>query len=84
MNTRVNLRKILKHDIHIYSGFKLHLLIFFVAMLTLWIGWFAQGGELDVYAWPVYPTFAWGFILVIHCLVAYRALRARKKTNMRY
>lgn len=84
MSTRASLRKLIRHDIQVYTGFRLHLMVYVIVMLTIWGGWLAQGGALDIYAWPVYPTFAWGFILIIHCLAAYRSFQARKNTNMRY
>lgn len=73
-----SLRNELKDDLDVLSAFWLHLLVYFLVMVTSWFFWIANGGAFTVEAWPVVPSIGWGFILVIHCLVVYRTFRIKK------
>lgn len=58
--------------------FKMHLSVYLIVMALLWLAWFFVNGTGTV-AWPVYPSIAWGAVLVFHFLSVYRLFRTGKK-----
>ena len=76
MNT--NLDKEIIHEIKVFRNFKIHLSIYLTIIAFTWVAYWATGGTMSLEAWPLYLSLAWGLIVVIHLIVAYRAFRKSK------
>ena len=76
MNTELD--KEIIHEVKLFRNFKIHLSVYLIAIGSTWIGFWAAGGEMVLYSWPLYVSLTWGFILVVHLIVAYRAFRKSK------
>lgn len=63
------------------AAFKTHLSVYLVVMASLWLTWFFDNGT-GIMAWPVYPSVAWGIVLVVHFLSVYRLFRDGKKQRL--
>lgn len=73
-----DLDKEIIHEVKIFRNFRIHLSIYFIVIACTWIGYWAAGGVMGLETWPVYVSLAWGLILVLHLIVAYRAFRKSK------
>jgi len=71
----------IKHEISVFAAFKKHLTIFIVGISLLWLGWYASGGQLSLYAWPGYISLAWVFVLIVHLLIAYSSFRKKNQPS---
>ena len=65
-------------EIRALRGFRLHVSLYILLVGAMWIGWFLQGG-MDIHPWPIYPTIAWGLILLVHYLAAWSYYRHKEK-----
>jgi len=52
--------------------FRTHLVVYIVINTSLWIIWYATGGN---YPWPVWPLVGWGIGLFFHYVFDYRSSR---------
>jgi len=52
--------------------FRTHLVVYIVINTSLWIIWYATGGN---YPWPVWPLIGWGIGLFFHYVFDYRSSR---------
>jgi hypothetical protein len=52
--------------------FRTHLVVYIVINTSLWIIWYATGGN---YPWPVWPLVGWGIGLFSHYVFDYRSSR---------
>jgi len=52
--------------------FRSHLVVYIVINTSLWIIWYATGGN---YPWPVWPLVGWGIGLFFHYVFDYRSSR---------
>jgi hypothetical protein len=77
MDTKID--EEIKQEINVFAAFKKHLFVFVLLIILFWLGWLVTGGQLSLYAWPTYASLAWGFVLVIHLLIAYSSFRKTKK-----
>ena len=50
--------------------FRTHLVVYIVINTSLWIIWYATGGN---YPWPVWPLVGWGIGLFFHYVFDYRS-----------
>ena len=66
------------HEVKVFRNFRIHLSIYIVIMACIWLIYWLRGGVISLYTWPVYLSMAWGFIVALHLLVAYRAFRNSK------
>jgi len=64
--------------VRVFTVFKTHSSIFIVVMALLWLIWLF-GNRAEIMPWPVYPTFIWSVILLIHYLIASGAFRKTPK-----
>ena len=71
--------KQMRNRLAAYAGFTIHFSIYVGLMIFIWIIWLAGGGTISDFAWPVFPTIAWGFILVVHYFSAQRGLRGKSR-----
>ena len=76
MDTKLD--KEIVREIKVFTNFKIHLGIYIIVVALIWLSYWAAGGFINMEAWPVYLSLAWGFGLMIHCLLAYRAFRKKK------
>ncbi|HOT88929.1 MAG TPA: 2TM domain-containing protein, partial [Bacteroidales bacterium] len=57
------------------AGFKMHLIVYIIAILFMWILWAFIGYVNDIsdnHKWPLYPMLAWALILVLHYFIVFR------------
>ena len=47
------------------KGFRIHLLVFLIAVPAMWIVWYLTGGR---YMWPLWSTPAWAIGVLFHYL----------------
>jgi hypothetical protein len=52
--------------------FRIHLMVYFVVNIALWIIWWLTG---QGYMWPIWPMTGWGIGLLFHYLFEYRKSR---------
>lgn len=56
------------------AAFKVHLALYIIIVLFLWILWAFIGyvnGEDYGRKWPVYPMFGWGLAVLLHYFIVY-------------
>lgn len=64
--------------VRVFTVFKTHVSIFIVVMALLWLIWLF-GDRTKILPWPVYPSFIWSVILLVHYMVASGAFRKVSK-----
>jgi len=59
---------------HQRAGFKIHITIYFIVILFLWVLWgflaFINDWEYS-FKWPIFPMFAWGLGVILHYIIVY-------------
>ena len=56
------------------AAFKVHLAIYIIIILFLWILWAFMGYINDweySHKWPLYPMFGWGLAVLLHYFIVY-------------
>lgn len=64
--------------VRVFTVYKTHAGIFIAVMALLWLIWLF-GSRAEIMPWPVYPTFIWSIILLIHYIFASGAFRKAPK-----
>lgn len=55
--------------VRVFTVFKTHASIFIVVVGLLWCIWLF-GDKSEFLPWPLYPSFIWSIILLVHYIVA--------------
>jgi len=57
------------------AGFTIHLCIYIGTMIFTWTSWLLLSRRLSDFAWPLFPTLAWGTILLVHFMSTQKGYR---------
>jgi purine-cytosine permease-like protein len=63
--------------VKLFTTFKTHLSIFIIANAVLWAVWLLTD-TTSIYSVPLYISFAWSVILLVHYFIAYRKFRKNR------
>jgi uncharacterized membrane protein YkvI len=56
------------------AGFKLHLIVYIIVILFIWVLWafigYINDGDYG-HKWPLYPMFGWCLIILLHYFIVF-------------
>ena len=71
----------LKKQMNLFMGFNLHLILYLVMNMLIWMVWLSKGGAVRLDIWPVYLGLGWGIALLIHYTRAYRIFQRKNSVE---
>lgn len=77
-----DLRRRAERRVESVNGFRIHLAIYVLVNLLLWVIWAFSGGTTTI-PWPVFVTLGWGIGLLAHGWTVYGQNEDRREAQIK-